>query len=137
MTLLTQKSLVHQSALGVGPVNGAVSNLESTTDGTPRPLQPGCHVLRTDATSYPEKPGGWTKPPNSRSINLANSIVVRSSSCGPTICTPMGKPASESPIGAAVAGRPGTVATLPQTRKVSIHGRFSPSISMTRDSRGV
>src|SRR5262245_40956464 len=95
------------------------------------------HVPGTDTTSYPEKPGGGTKPPNSRSINLANSIVVRSSSCGPTICTPMGNPVSESPIGAAVAGRPGTVATLPQPRNVSIHGRFSPSISMTRASRCV
>src|SRR5690348_8522801 len=36
--------------------------------------------------------GGGTKPPNSRSINSANFSGVRSSSHGPTICTPTGKP---------------------------------------------
>src|ERR1700736_5966766 len=54
--------------------------------------------------------GGGTKPPNSRSISSANFSGVRSSSQGPTICTPTGKPSGDRPIGMAVSGRPGSVA---------------------------
>ena len=42
-------------------------------------------------------------------------MVVRSSRYGPTTCTPMGSPCSESPIGTAVAGRPVSVAMPAQT----------------------
>src|SRR6185437_989477 len=54
--------------------------------------------------------GGGTKPPNSRSISSASFSGVRSSSQGPTICTPTGSPSGDSPSGIAVAGRPGSVA---------------------------
>src|SRR5215471_12125952 len=54
--------------------------------------------------------GGGSKPPNSRSISSASFIVVRSSSHGPTICTPTGRPSGEKPVGIAVAGKPGSVA---------------------------
>ena len=49
-------------------------------------------------------------PPNSRSISSASFSGVRSSSQGPTICTPTGKPSGAKPIGIAVDGRPGRVA---------------------------
>ena len=55
--------------------------------------------------------GGGTKPPNSRSISRASSSVVRSSSQGPTIWTPIGSPSDVRPAGTAVAGNPGRVAT--------------------------
>jgi hypothetical protein len=42
--------------------------------------------------------------------------VVRSSSKEPMICTPMGRPDGERPIGATVAGRPGGVASVPLSR---------------------
>ena len=54
--------------------------------------------------------GGGLKPPNSRSISSASLKGVRSSSQGPTICTPIGKPSGEKPVGIAVEGRPGRVA---------------------------
>ena len=50
--------------------------------------------------------GGGTKPPNSRSINSASFSGVRSSSQGPTICTPIGSPSAESPSGIAVDTNP-------------------------------
>ena len=58
--------------------------------------------------------GGGAKPPNSRSINPANAIVVRSSRWPPMIWTPIGRPSSLRPIGATVAGRPQRVATAGQ-----------------------
>src|SRR5579859_2547617 len=60
--------------------------------------------------SQSSNPGGGTKPPNSRSINSASLKGVRSSSQGPRIWAPMGKPSGERPIGIAVAGRPGRLA---------------------------
>ena len=59
--------------------------------------------------------GGGTKPPNSRSRSLAKVRVVRSSRNGPMICTPIGSPDGERPIGITVAGRPGGVATVAHT----------------------
>src|SRR6202035_666521 len=46
--------------------------------------------------------GGGTNPPNSRSISSASFSGVRSSSQGPTICTPTGKPSGAKPVGIAV-----------------------------------
>jgi hypothetical protein len=54
--------------------------------------------------------GGGVKPPNSRSIIPAKAIVVRSCRKPPMICTPIGRPLSLRPIGAAVAGNPVRVA---------------------------
>jgi len=75
-----------------------------------RPLQ----RLEPMAHRYWKFSGG-TKPPNSCSSSAANVIVVWSSSHGPTSCTPTGRPDAEISIGAAVAGRPATVATPDQT----------------------
>ena len=58
----------------------------------------------------PSNISGGTKPPNSRSISSASLRGARTSSQGPTICTPIGRPSGDSPIGIAVAGRPGRVA---------------------------
>ena len=48
--------------------------------------------------------GGGTNPPNSRSINSASFSGVRSSSHGPTIWTPTGRPSGAKPVGIAVEG---------------------------------
>jgi hypothetical protein len=74
---------------------------------------------------HPARGGGGTKPPNSRSINAANVIGVRSLSIGPMISTPIGRPEGEREIGATVAGSPGTVDTVCQTL-VAANGKVRP-----------
>jgi hypothetical protein len=62
------------------------------------------------AASQSSNIGGGLNPPNSLSINSASLKGVRSSSQGPTICTPTGNPSGAKPVGIAVEGRPGKVA---------------------------
>ena len=49
---------------------------------------------------------GGTNPPNSRSISSASFSGVRSSSQGPRICTPIGRPSGAKPVGIAVDTNP-------------------------------
>ena len=59
---------------------------------------------RGRATTYAH-PSGGTKPCQAFSNILATWIVMRSPYSGPTICTPIGRPAFDMPIGATLAGR--------------------------------
>ena len=75
----------------------------------------------------------------------ARWIGVRSSSQGPMICAPIGRPSGERPIGSAVAGRPGSVARLGPEQVVEIgmrravdhqYARILIGQMIVRESRG-
>ena len=92
----------------------------SNSLGLSRPSVAGCECHRRgrDGMFRPHSKcrrqslnaGGGTKPPNSCSISAASFSDVRSSSHGPTIWTPSGRPSLSRPSGIAVAGSPGSVA---------------------------
>ena len=73
--------------------------LEGNEEDNEAPKQPGSH----------SSSGGRCQAPRSISSFAATASTISSSHGRPTICTPIGKPKSEYPIGTTAAGKPRTL----------------------------